>query len=81
VMIPDKVTGQPRQIDVLIEFEAYEHTLRLVVDAKFHSEKLDVRDVEGVFRINKLIHSGDTHGSDWTTEIEAIPTGQQRIVA
>jgi len=39
------------------------------------------RDVEGVFRINKLIHSGDTHDSDWTTEIEAIPTGQQRIVA
>jgi len=55
VMIPDKVTGQPRQIDVLIEVEAYEHTLRLVVDAKFHSEKLDVRDVEGVLSLASAV--------------------------
>lgn len=51
VTVPDKVTGQPRQIDVLINIEAYGHTLRLVVDAKFHSEKIDVKDVEGVLAL------------------------------
>jgi len=48
VTIPDKVTGQPRQIDVLVEIEAYGHYLRIVVDAKFHGEKIDVKDVEEV---------------------------------
>lgn len=51
VTIPDKVSGQPRQIDVLVEIEAYGQTLRIVVDAKFHSEKLDVRDVEAVLAL------------------------------
>lgn len=51
VMIPDKVTGQPRQIDVLVELKAYSHTLRLVVDAKFHQEKLDVKDIEEVLAL------------------------------
>jgi hypothetical protein len=31
------------------------------------------RDVNGMFRIEKLSHSGDTHGDDWLTEIEAKP--------
>lgn len=51
VTIPDKVTGQPRQIDVLIEIKAYGQILRLVVDAKFHSEKIDVKDVEEVLAL------------------------------
>jgi Restriction endonuclease len=49
--IKDKVTGQARQIDVLIEMKAYQHALRMVVDAKFHSEKIDVKDVEEVLAL------------------------------
>lgn len=57
VTIPDKVTGQPRQIDVLIEIRAYGHMLRLVIDAKFHGEKIDVRDVEGVLALAEAVNA------------------------
>lgn len=51
VSVPDRITGQPRQIDVLIEIEAKGHPLTLLVDAKFHSEPIDVRDVESVLTL------------------------------
>lgn len=51
VSVPDKVTAQPRQIDVLIEIEAKGHPIKLIVDAKFHSEPIDVRDVESVLAL------------------------------
>lgn len=60
VTIPDKVTGQPRQIDILIEFEAYGHTLRMIVDAKFHAEKLDVKDVEEILALSKAVGGSKT---------------------
>lgn len=31
------------------------------------------RDVNGMFRIEKVTHTGDTHGDDWLSEIEAKP--------
>lgn len=31
--------------------------------------------VKGLFRIEKLKHQGDTHGDEWTTEIEGRPLG------
>lgn len=51
VMVPDKITGQPRQIDVLIEIEAKEHPLKMIVDAKFHAVPIDVREVESVLAL------------------------------
>jgi hypothetical protein len=51
VMVPDNITGQARQIDVLIEIEAKGHSVRLIVDAKFHSEAIDVREVESVLAL------------------------------
>jgi hypothetical protein len=45
VYIPDKITGQPRQIDVLNRIHERGHTLTIVVDAKFHETKLDVKDI------------------------------------
>jgi hypothetical protein len=27
---------------------------------------------EGVYRMNKLVHFGDTHGNDWTTDIQGV---------
>lgn len=29
----------------------------------------------GIFRVQKVVHRGDTHGQEWVTEIEAIPPG------
>lgn len=29
--------------------------------------------IEGLFRLNKVEHTGDTHGDDWMTEVEAVP--------
>ena len=55
VMVPDKITGQPRQIDVLIEIEAKGHSIKLVVDAKFHSESIDVREVESVLALSASV--------------------------
>jgi len=51
VMVPDKITGQPRQIDVLIEIEAKGHSLKMIVDAKFHAVPIDVREVESVLAL------------------------------
>lgn len=51
VMVPDKITGQPRQIDVLIEIEAKGHPLKMIVDAKFHAVPIDVREVESVLAL------------------------------
>ncbi|WP_158545015.1 restriction endonuclease [Dyella monticola] len=51
VMVPDKITGQPRQIDVLIEIEAKGHSLKLLVDAKFHADPIDVKQIESVLAL------------------------------
>lgn len=57
VRIPDKVTGQPRQIDVLIELSAKGHSVNIVVDAKFRSEKIDVKDVEEVVALADAVNA------------------------
>lgn len=46
--IPDRITGQPRQIDTLLTLEAKGHKLSIVIDAKFHSDPIDVKTVEEV---------------------------------
>jgi hypothetical protein len=51
VMVPDKITGQARQIDVLIEIHAKGHSLKMIVDAKFHASPIDVRDLESVLAL------------------------------
>lgn len=48
VRLPDKITGQKRQIDVLIELSVKGHSLQLLIDAKFHSDPIDVKTVEEV---------------------------------
>lgn len=36
--------------------------------------KLESQSVNGVFRISKVTHTGDTRGPDWYTDVEATPT-------
>lgn len=55
VLIPDKVTGQNRQVDVLLEIESKGHLVKMLIDAKFHAVPIDVRDVEGVLALAQAI--------------------------
>jgi hypothetical protein len=51
ITIPDKVTGQPRQIDVFWEISGKNHKLGIVIDAKLRKSAIDVKDVEEVFEL------------------------------
>lgn len=57
VRIPDKVTGQPRQIDVLIELGSKGHTVKILIDAKFHSSKIDVKNVDEVLALSDAVNA------------------------
>jgi len=46
--IPDRVTGQHRQVDTLLTLETKGHSISVLIDAKFHSEPIDVKSVEEV---------------------------------
>lgn len=46
--IADRITGHPRQIDTLLTLETKGHKIPIVIDAKFHSEPIDVKTVEEV---------------------------------
>ncbi|MBA3841172.1 MAG: hypothetical protein H0X39_00875 [Actinobacteria bacterium] len=39
---------------------------------------VDSLAVQGLFRITKLTHTGDTHGDDWSTECESLPASGTR---
>lgn len=69
-MIPDKITGHARQIDVLIELEAKGHSVKLVVDAKFHSSPIDVKEVESVLALTDAVGASKAvivAANGWTT--------------
>lgn len=34
---------------------------------------VDSATVKGVFKADRIVHSGDTHGTEWLTTVEAIP--------
>lgn len=53
--IPDRITGQPRQIDALIEIDAKGHRVRIVIDAKFYAQPIDVKTVEEVVALANAI--------------------------
>lgn len=69
VLVPDTVTGQKRQIDVLIEIEAKGHSMKLMVDAKFHSVPIDVREVEAALALADAVGANKAviiAASGWT---------------
>lgn len=39
-----------------------------------HEVEISSRDLNGIFRAKSVKHHGDTHGSDWLTEVEITPT-------
>lgn len=55
VFLPDLVTGQSRQIDVMIDLNERGHSLSILIDAKFHSTPLDVKDIEEVAALSQAV--------------------------
>lgn len=43
-------------------------------------QMLDVRSrgIDGIFRAERIVHTGDSHGDEWFTEIEAKPANAKR---
>ncbi|ADK85931.1 hypothetical protein Deba_2576 [Desulfarculus baarsii DSM 2075] len=60
VYLPDLVTGQRRQVDVMIEMTERGHSLRMLIDAKFHSTPLDVKDIEEVAALSQAVGAHKT---------------------
>jgi hypothetical protein len=55
VFIPDNVTGQPRQVDAWLEVETKGIRLGVLIDAKYHKRKVDVKDVEEVAALAEAV--------------------------
>ena len=55
VRIKDVDTGNYRQIDVLLTVESKGHCLKIVIDAKYHARKLDVKEIEGVIGLANAV--------------------------
>ena len=51
ITLPDKITGQARQVDVWLEIETKTHKLGILIDAKYRKIKIDVKDVEEVLSL------------------------------
>lgn len=60
VYLPDLVTGQRRQVDVMIEMTERGHSLRMLIDAKFHSTPLDIKDIEEVAALSQAVGAHKT---------------------
>jgi tetratricopeptide (TPR) repeat protein len=55
ITLPDKITGQPRQVDVWLEIETKNHKLGVLIDAKYRKHKIDVKDVEEVMSLANAV--------------------------
>jgi len=69
ITIPDKVTGQPRQVDVWWEMQIGNHIFKVLIDAKKRNCKIDVKDVEEIVALAKAVNADKaiivTNG-EWT---------------
>ena len=48
IHLPDKITGQARQIDVWWELNLAGHKVNILIDAKYRKDKIDIKDLEEV---------------------------------
>lgn len=55
ITIPDRVTGQPRQIDVWWEAKFGGHSIGVLIDAKSRKTIIDVKDVEEVHMLAQAV--------------------------
>lgn len=55
ITIPDKVTGQSRQVDVWWEIDFGDHKIKILIDAKKRKGKIDVKDVEEIMMLANAV--------------------------
>lgn len=55
ITISDKITGQPRQIDVWWEIQVGEHIIKILIEAKMRTSKLDIKDIEEIIALAKAV--------------------------
>ncbi|WP_176980649.1 restriction endonuclease [Flavobacterium gillisiae] len=70
ITIPDRVTGQARQVDVWWEFQIGNHTIKILIDAKMRASKLDVKDVEEILALAKSVKADKAiivTNNEWTS--------------
>jgi Restriction endonuclease len=73
ISIADRVTGQSRQVDVLIELDAKGHRVTILIDAKFHKDRVDVKTVEEVAGLATAVCANKTVivcANGWTKPAE-----------
>lgn len=70
---PDKITGQPRQIDAWLEIETKGINLGILIDAKFYKQKIDVKVVEEVLALADAVGASSSIivcSNGWTDPAE-----------
>ena len=60
IRLADKVTGQLRQIDVLVTLSFGGHEIKVVIDAKKYTDSLDVKNIEEVIALSKAVGANKT---------------------
>lgn len=69
VRIPDKVTGQLRQVDLLLTLSYGSHKVKILVDAKKYNSPIDVKEVESVLELSRAVGANKTiivSSNGWT---------------
>ncbi len=69
ITIPDRITGQARQVDVWWEFSVGKHTIKILIDAKLRTSKLDIKDVEEILALAKSVKADKAiivTNNEWT---------------
>jgi hypothetical protein len=73
VSMPDKVTGQRRQVDVWLTLRTKGHEVSVLIDAKLRRGKVDVKDVEEVLSLGAAVGACKcvlVAANGWTTPAE-----------
>ncbi|MEN5087996.1 restriction endonuclease [Sphingobacterium faecium] len=73
ILIPDRLTGQNRQVDVWGEIYVGNHIVTMLIDAKFRKDKLDIKDVEEVEALGRAVKANKVAivtSSGWTEPAE-----------
>ncbi len=73
ITIPDKVTGQPRQVDVWWEMNLGNHVFKILIDAKVRKDKIDVKDVEEIIMLAEAVKADKAiivTNNNWTAPAE-----------
>jgi hypothetical protein len=55
ITLPDRITGQPRQVDCWIDCHIKGHKLGILIDAKYRKYKINVNQIDDVWALAKAV--------------------------